>query len=83
MDNQDLCEQMFRHLSEFLDRETTDDLRARLEVHLTDCTSCRCLWNTIQGTVGMVHDLGAREVPHECLARLRNRLLRGTGRTGS
>ena len=83
MSNQDLCEQLYRHLSEFLDREMTDELRARFEAHLTECVSCRSLCRTMQGTVGLVHDLASAEVPCDCLARLRSRVLGGTEPIGS
>jgi predicted anti-sigma-YlaC factor YlaD len=79
MSNQDLCEQLFRHLSEFLDRDMTDELQAKFETHLAECISCRSLCRTMEGTVGMVRDLGATAAPCDCLARLRSRVMRGTG----
>lgn len=84
MANEDLCEQLYRHLSEFLDHEMTDELRAKFETHLTDCVSCRSLCHTMQGTVDMVRDLGgATAVPCDCLARLRSRVFRDPGPSGS
>jgi predicted anti-sigma-YlaC factor YlaD len=81
MDNQDLCEQLYRHLSEFLDREMTEELRAKFETHLAECVSCRSLCKTMQGTVDMVRDLGTSGVPCDCLARLRRRVMRGSDPT--
>lgn len=83
MNNEDLCEELFRHLSEFLDREMTEELQAKFDAHLADCLSCRSLCRTMQGTVDMVHGLGVTAVPCDCLARLRSRVLRGTDPTGS
>jgi predicted anti-sigma-YlaC factor YlaD len=83
MSNQDLCDKLYRHLSEFLDREMTDELQAKFEAHVADCISCRSLCHTMQGTVDMVHDLGSAAIPCDCLARLRSRVLRGAGPTGS
>jgi predicted anti-sigma-YlaC factor YlaD len=82
MSNEDLCEELYRHLSEFLDREMTQDLRAKFDAHLAECISCRSLCRTMQGTVDLVHDLSATAVPCDCLARLRSRVLRGAGPTG-
>ena len=83
MSNEDLCEQLYRHLSEFLDRETSEELQTKVDAHLAECVSCRSLCHTMQGTVDMVHDLGVAAVPCDCLARLRSRVLRGTGSTGN
>lgn len=83
MSNQDLCEQLFRHLSDFLDREMTDELRAKFDVHIEECISCRSLCKTMQGTVEMVRDLSGGAVPQDCLARLRTRVLGGAGPIGS
>jgi predicted anti-sigma-YlaC factor YlaD len=83
MSNQDLCEQLYRHLSDFLDRDVTDELRAKFEAHLAECVSCRSLCKTMQGTVEMVRDLSTGTVPQDCLARLRKRVLHGTEPIGS
>lgn len=83
MSNEDICEQLYRHLSEFLDREMTDELKAKFDAHVADCVSCRSLCRTMQGTLDLVHDLGATPVPCDCLARLRSRVLRDAGPTGS
>jgi predicted anti-sigma-YlaC factor YlaD len=81
--NEDLCEQLFRHLSEFVDREMTDELRVKFEAHLKECVSCRSLCRTMEGTVGMVRDLGVVAAPCDCLARLRSRVLHGADPIGS
>jgi predicted anti-sigma-YlaC factor YlaD len=83
MSNEDLCEELYRHLSEFLDREMTEELQAKFDAHLVACVSCRSLCRTMKGTVDMVHDLGVTAVPCDCLARLRSRVLRGAGPSGS
>jgi predicted anti-sigma-YlaC factor YlaD len=83
MSNEDICTQLYRHLSEFLDREMTPELRAKFDTHIAECVSCRTLCKTMQGTVEIVHDLGAAATPCDCLARLRNRVLRGTEPTAS
>jgi RNA polymerase sigma-70 factor (ECF subfamily) len=77
--DRDFCSWVLQHLSEYIDREMQSDVCEELEAHLLECPSCRTLHQTMDGTVGMVHDLSQRAIPADCLNRIRERLLKGRG----
>lgn len=75
----DFCSWVLHHLSDYIDREMQSDLCVQLEAHLLECSSCRVLHQTMDGTVGLVRDLSEYRMPPECLNRIRDRLLKGRG----
>lgn len=69
------CDEFRRGLSDLVDDEATRDLRARLERHLAECTTCCVLYDSTRKTIRIVTDAGSWEVPEEVTERLAAKIL--------
>lgn len=67
------CREMFARLSEYIDGELPDDLCARIERHMGDCTPCERFLESLRRTVRLVESDPAETLPDDVrreLARL-------------
>ncbi len=66
------CSQVLEVLSEFLDGDVSDELRARIESHLADCDWCERFGDRFaQMVMGLREDVGpAAPLSEDLVARL-------------
>lgn len=78
--NRITCEEAFRQLDDYLDRELAADEMRLIEEHLAICSGCLREF-TFEGSVldGVRGKLRRVAVPHEMLARISANLARGRG----
>jgi len=66
-DCHDYCEM----ISEFIDGELSPELCARLEEHLSGCTNCTVVLNTMKKTIDIYHETNeSLELPESVKKRL-------------
>jgi len=57
------CEEVWRHISDYIDEEVTPDLRATMAAHFKDCAHCSAILDGTRNVVQLVGDGRAFEVP--------------------
>ena len=57
-------------LSDYLDGDASAELCAEIERHLTGCTDCRVVVDTLRKTVALYHELPQPELSSEARLRL-------------
>jgi len=55
------CSRVLTHLNDYIDQKLSDELCAELEAHLAECENCRVVFDTLNKTLYLVHQL--REEP--------------------
>lgn len=69
------CDDLRAALSNYLDNEVPPEVRRALEQHLSECRTCRLLYDTTRHTVRLVTDAGSFEVPEDVSQRMIERLM--------
>ena len=64
------CKEFLAELNDFLDENTKEDLRARLERHLALCPNCWVVCDTTRKTVQVYKGMQCFEVPEDVRERL-------------
>jgi len=72
------CGELVRYLSDYIDQDMDEGLRAEAREHLTTCENCRAVLHTTRRTIDLLRQVGRRPMPAECrrsvLARIRKAL---------
>ena len=66
------CNRVLTHLNDYIDHKLSPDLCAELEAHLAECENCRVVFDTLNKTLYLVHQL--REQPPELPEEVEYRL---------
>jgi len=69
------CRDLLAELSNLVDGEVAPDVRAEIEHHLSDCRTCRILYDTMKKTLVVVTEAGSFELPEALAGRLRSRIM--------
>jgi len=64
------CEEFRSELSNLVDDEAAQSLRARLDSHLAECRTCQILYDSTRKTLTILTDAGSFELPAEVHERL-------------
>lgn len=59
------CRDMLGKMSDYLDGELDPELCAELEKHISGCTNCRLMVNTMKMTVQLCKDGACEDLPEE------------------
>ena len=70
------CKEVLTHLSDYIDEESSTEIRRALEDHISWCRRCRVVFDTTRKTLKIVLDVEPFEVPLAVSARLYTRLER-------
>ena len=70
------CEEVWRHLSEYIDGDVRPGLRARMEAHFRQCRHCTAVLDGSRNVIRLVGDGRSFAVPEGFGARLKARLKR-------
>jgi predicted anti-sigma-YlaC factor YlaD len=57
------CEEVWRHISDYVDGEVNPELRAMMAAHFKDCAHCSAILDGTQNVVRLVGDGRAFEIP--------------------
>ena len=71
------CRKVLEALSDYLDDEAAQAVRADLEAHLAECNSCTVLIETSRRTLKIVTDVGSFEIPENLSERLLKKTMTG------
>jgi predicted anti-sigma-YlaC factor YlaD len=59
--DKDECSRVLTHINDYIDHKLSPDLCEELEAHLAECENCRVVFDTLNKTLYLVHQL--REQP--------------------
>lgn len=68
------CQELIRYLSDYIDRNLSDELHAEAQQHLATCHNCHVVLDTTQQTIFLYKETGRRGIPIERRADLFARL---------
>ena len=68
------CQEVRRELSNYIDDEITQELRARIEEHVRTCTGCKALYDGVRNVLTLVGSGDVIELPRGFSLRLFQRL---------
>jgi len=69
------CQEVLRHLAEYVDDELSQELKARIEAHLEKCAFCRNLVKSYQKTINLFKKAHNLEPDKNKLEKLKNYLI--------
>ena len=73
------CEEVWREISNYLEDETSAELRARMQEHFKGCKHCTAILDGTRNVVRLVGAAGAFELPADLSDRLYQKLNRKLG----
>jgi anti-sigma factor RsiW len=59
------CEELVTYLSEYIDGDLSEDLRADAQEHLATCNNCHVVLDTAQQMIVLLRRSGPRSIPIE------------------
>ena len=68
------CEELLAYLSDYIDQNLDQELRADAQEHLATCQNCRVVLDTTQQTIFLYRKQGRRVIPAARRQRLFNEL---------
>jgi predicted anti-sigma-YlaC factor YlaD len=68
------CEELLTYLSDYIDQDLDEDLRADAQEHLATCQNCRVVLDTTQQTIFLYRRQGQRAIPAARRQRLFDQL---------
>ena len=64
------CQELLGQLSDYIDGELEITLCAEIEEHLSGCTDCRIMVDTIRKTIVLYHEQAPEDLPSDVKDRL-------------
>ena len=64
------CKEFLHELNEFLDETADQELRSRLQAHVTECPNCFVIFDTTKKTLRVYKGLEPQQIPDEVHTRL-------------
>lgn len=68
------CAEVLRELSNYLDEDVTDELRARIDGHVRACPGCRAVYDGVRNVLLLAGGVEVIALPAGFSERLRRRL---------
>jgi anti-sigma factor RsiW len=68
------CEQLVRYLSDYIDRDLSEELTEEARQHLATCRNCHIVLDTTRQTILLCREAGRQGIPVERRADLFARL---------
>ena len=59
------CEELVTYLSDYIDGDLSEDLRADAQEHLATCNNCHVVLDTTQQMIVLLRNSGPRSIPIE------------------
>jgi anti-sigma factor RsiW len=73
------CEQLVQYLSDYIDRDLSEELTAEARQHLATCRNCHIVLDTTRQTILLCREAGRRGIPIERRGDLFARLQQALG----
>jgi anti-sigma factor RsiW len=73
------CEQLVQYLSDYIDRDLSEELTAEARQHLATCRNCHIVLDTTRQTILLCREAGRRGIPIERRGGLFTRLQQALG----
>ena len=70
------CADFLAELSNYVEGDIADELRAQLEAHLSHCRSCTVLVDSTQKTIRIIADANCFELPEDICSVISERIVR-------
>ena len=64
------CKDFLRDLSDYLDESVDQDIRAKIEKHISECPNCWVIADTTKKTIGIYKGMEPCPIPQEVESRL-------------
>ena len=64
------CKEFLQELNDYLDETVDQELRARLEAHVTECPNCFVIFDTTKKTIRVFKGMEPQAIPEDVHARL-------------
>lgn len=64
------CKEFLQELNEFLDETADQELRARLQSHVTECPNCYVIFDTCRKTLRVYKGIEPQQIPDDVHTRL-------------
>lgn len=64
------CKEFLSELTDYLDEQTTADIKAKLEKHITECPNCWVICDTTKRTIQVYKGMEACTIPEAVHAKL-------------
>jgi anti-sigma factor (TIGR02949 family) len=64
------CKEFLQEISDFLDENVDEELRQRLEAHISQCPNCFVILDTTKKTIQVFKGVDAQPIPVEVHQRL-------------
>jgi anti-sigma factor RsiW len=68
------CEELIHYLSDYIDRNLSDELQAEAQEHLATCHNCHVVLDTTRQTIYLYRQSGRQAIPSEHRSELFARL---------
>lgn len=68
------CEELLTYLSEYIDQNLDEELRADAQEHLATCPNCRVVLDTTRQMIFLYRQTGRQSIPAERRGKLLDRL---------
>ncbi len=68
------CEELIHYLSDYIDRNLSDELQAEAQEHLATCHNCHVVLDTTRQTIYLYRQSGRQVIPSEHRSELFARL---------
>jgi anti-sigma factor (TIGR02949 family) len=72
------CDEVLQALTDFLEEDLTQELRARIEAHLRGCHRCTAAYDGVRNVLRLVADHRVLELPAGFSRRLEGRIRRAS-----
>ena len=59
------CEELIHYLSDYIDRNLSDELQAEAQEHLATCHNCHVVLDTTRQTIYLYRQSGRQVIPSE------------------
>jgi len=69
------CREVIRELSDYIDNDLDEKLRARITEHLAGCAHCTAIFDGTRNVIRLIGDDKTFELPAGFSARLRQRIV--------
>jgi len=64
------CQELLDQLSDYIDGELEASLCAEIEMHLSECSACRIMVDTMRKTIILYHEQTSEDLPLDVRERL-------------
>jgi len=69
------CVNFLAEVSNYVEGDVADELRAQLEFHLSHCRSCTVLVDSTRKTIRILTDVDCFDLPHEVCSRIGRQII--------